>query len=126
MIGGTDAALDSVRTALRSMGASSVTLAHSGTRDELHARVEEELDARAEGVVFRFETEPVAFVGDGNGCLTGKRLRRLERGEPDSGGRRRAFAVPGSDYEIPARLAVIAIGYEPNSAAAGGDGRACG
>jgi len=113
VIGGTDAALDSVRTALR-MGASSVTLACSGTREELAARAEEETDARAEGVVFRFETEPVAFTGDAAGHLTGVRLRRLERGESDAGGRRRAFAVLGSDYEIPARLAVIAIGYEPD------------
>jgi glutamate synthase (NADPH/NADH) small chain len=113
VIGGTDAALDSVRTALR-MGASSVTLAYSGTREELDARAEGELDARAEGVVFRFETEPVAFTGDAEGRLTGVRLRRLERGEPDANGRRRAFAVPGSEYEIPARLAIIAVGYEPD------------
>jgi glutamate synthase (NADPH/NADH) small chain len=113
VIGGTDAAMDSVRTALR-MGASSVTLAYSGTREELAARAEEETDARAEGVIFRFQTEPVAFTGDADGRLTGVRLRRLERGEPDASGRRRAFAVPGSDFEIPARLAVIAVGYEPD------------
>ncbi|HLZ70804.1 MAG TPA: FAD-dependent oxidoreductase [Dehalococcoidia bacterium] len=113
VIGGTDAAMDSVRTALR-MGASSVTLACSGTREELAARAEEETDARAEGVLFRFETEPVAFTGDAEGRLTGVRLRRLERGEVDDGGRLRRFAVPGSDFEIPARLAVIAIGYEPD------------
>lgn len=113
VIGGTDAALDSVRTALR-MGAGSVTLAYSGTREELDARAEGEADARAEGVVFRFETEPVAFTGDSEGRLSGVRLRRIERSEPDASGRRRTFAVPDSEYEIPARLAVIAVGYEPD------------
>ena len=113
VIGGTDAALDSVRTALR-MGAASVTLAYSGTREELDARAEGETDARAEGVVFRFETEPVAFTGDAEGRLTGVRLRRVQRSEPDASRRRRSFAIPDSEFEIPARLAVIAVGYEPD------------
>jgi glutamate synthase (NADPH/NADH) small chain len=77
------------------------------------ARDEEEKDARAEGVVFRFRTEPVAFIGDAIGRLVGVRFRRLEE-EITTGasGRRRVFAVPDSEFEVPASVAVIAVGYD--------------
>jgi glutamate synthase (NADPH/NADH) small chain len=111
VIGGGDPAMDCVRAALR-LGASAVTLVFSGRSTDLHARAEEGEDARAEGVAFRFESEPVAFLGDRAGRLAAVRCRRLEYGEPSRGGRRRAFAVQGSEFEIPATLGVIAIGYD--------------
>jgi len=111
VIGGSDAAMDSVRVALR-MGSQSVTLVFTGGVEELMARAEEEEDARAEGVTFRFEVEPIEFVGDAAGRLVAIRFRRLEKGPTDAKGRRRIFAVPGSEFELPASVAVIAVGYD--------------
>lgn len=111
VIGGGDPAMDCVRAALR-LGASAVTLLFSGKAEALHARAEEEEDARAEGVVFRFESEPIEFVGDRAGRLAAIRCRRVEQGEPGKRGKRRTFAVHGSEFEIPATMAVIAVGYE--------------
>ncbi|MHB8574225.1 MAG: FAD-dependent oxidoreductase [Dehalococcoidia bacterium] len=112
VIGGGDPAMDAVRASLR-LGASSVTMAFSGKGEELHARAEEEEDARAEGVSFRFECEPVEFLGDALGRLAGVRFRRVEHGAGQNG-RQRSFAVPDSEFDLPATMAVLALGYEPD------------
>ncbi len=111
VIGGTDAAMDSVRAALR-LGSSAVTLVFSGSVDDIHARAEEEEDARAEGVVFRLGSEPIEFLGDAAGRLAAVRFRRVERSAPDSKGRVRSFGVPDSEFALPASIAVIAVGYD--------------
>jgi len=113
VIGGGDSALDSVRAALR-LGASSVTLVFSGSAEEIHGRAAEEEDARAEGVVFRLQSEPVEFIGDAAGRIRAVRFRRLERGETERNGRTRWFAVPDSEFEVPADMAVVAVGYDPD------------
>lgn len=113
VIGGGHAAMDAVRAALR-LGASAVTLLFSGTADEIHARAEEEDDARAEGVVFRCQSEPVEFIGDESRILGAVRARRVEQTTTSRRGRTRTFAVAGSEFELPASVAVIALGYEPD------------
>ncbi len=113
VIGGGDAAMDAVRAALR-LGASAVTLLFSGMASEIHARAAEEEDARAEGVVFRCESEPVEFFGDSAGKLATIRARRVEQATSRAGSRTRAFGVVGSEFELPATMAVIALGYEPD------------
>jgi glutamate synthase (NADPH/NADH) small chain len=113
VIGGGDAAMDSVRAALR-MGAAAVSLAFHGSRHDMTGRAEEVEDARAEGVSFRFQLEPVAFVGDPAGRLAAVRFRRLEQAEAERDGRRRSFALPDSEFELPATIAVMAVGYEPD------------
>jgi glutamate synthase (NADPH/NADH) small chain len=111
VVGGSDAAVDAVRAALR-LGASSVTLAFSGDRHEMAARDEEEEEARAEGVIFRFGVEPIAFHGDGNGRLTQVRFARVEREHGRRGARARTFIVPDSEFTLPADMVVVAVGYE--------------
>ena len=108
VLGGSDAAVDAVRAALR-LGASSVTLAFSGSRNEMDARGEEEEEARAEGVVFRFGVEAVAFGGN-DGKLSSVRFARVEHGERDK--RKRGFVVEGSEFTLPADMAIVAVGYE--------------
>jgi glutamate synthase (NADPH) small chain len=110
VIGGSDAAIDAVRAALR-LGASSVTLAFSGGRAEMDARAEEEEEARAEGVVFRFGVEPVGFAGQ-DGKLGSVRFARVEREHGARDSRRRTFTVEGSEFTLPADMAIVAVGYE--------------
>jgi len=78
------------------------------------ARVEEVKHAEEEGIRFNFLTAPVRYVGDDRGRLKGLVLQRLTLGEPDASGRRRPVPVPGSEFEVEAELAVVAIGQSPN------------
>jgi len=53
-------------------------------------------------------------LGDEKGWLTGVRCIRMELGEPDVKGRRRPIEVKGSEFDIPAQVAVIGIGTTSN------------
>jgi glutamate synthase (NADPH/NADH) small chain len=113
VIGGGNTAMDAVRTALR-LGAQSATIVYRRSEVEMPARVEEVKHAREEGVQFLTLANPVAFLGDDRGWLTGLKCQRMTLGEPDKSGRRRPQPVPGSEFEIPAQVAVVAVGNQGN------------
>ena len=113
VIGGGNVAMDAVRTALR-LGAKEAVVYYRRSRVEMPARVEEVKHAEEEGIRFNFLTAPVRYVGDDRGRLKGLVLQRLTLGEPDASGRRRPVPVPGSEFEVEAELAVVAIGQSPN------------
>jgi len=113
VIGGGNTAMDAVRTALR-LGAATATIVYRRSEAEMPARLEEVKHAREEGVRFQFLTSPVEFLDDGRGWLDGLRCVRMALGEPDASGRRRPVPVPGSEFVIPARMAVIAVGNRGN------------
>src|SRR5581483_2698234 len=75
---------------------------------------EEVRHARDEGVRFLCLTNPVAFLGDERGSLRGVRCLRMELGAPDASGRRSPVPVPGSEFELPVQMAVIALGTGAN------------
>jgi glutamate synthase (NADPH/NADH) small chain len=113
VIGGGNTAMDAVRTALR-LGARTATIVYRRSEVEMPARVEEVKHAREEGVQFLTLANPVAFLGDDRGWLTGLKCQRMTLGEPDKSGRRRPQPVPGSEFEIPAQVAVVAVGNQGN------------
>ncbi len=113
VIGGGNTALDSVRVALR-LGAKKGSIFYRRTESEMPARVEEIEHAKEEGVSFQFLNSPVAFQGDDKGWLKGIKLIQMELGEPDSSGRRRPIPIPGSEYDIPVDLTIVAIGNGSN------------
>jgi len=113
VIGGGNTALDSVRVALR-LGAATGTIYYRRTENEMPARLEEVHHAKAEGVRFEFLTNPIAFIGDQSGWLKAMRLNRMELGEPDQSGRRRPVTIPGSEFEVPVDLVIVAIGNGSN------------
>ena len=113
VIGGGNTALDSVRVALR-LGAATGTIYYRRTENEMPARLEEIHHAKEEGVRFEFLTNPIEFVGDEQGRLNMIRLLRMELGEPDDSGRRRPVPIPGSEFETPIDLVIIAIGNGSN------------
>lgn len=78
------------------------------------ARKEEIHHAKEEGIEFIYLSNPVEFVGDKNGWLTGVKVQKMELGEPDSSGRRRPIPISGSEYIIDIDMAVIAIGNGSN------------
>ena len=113
VIGGGNVAMDAVRTALR-LGATKASIYYRRSRIEMPARVEEVKHAEEEGIEFNFLTVPVRYLGNDKGRLTGMVLQRLTLGEPDASGRRRPVPIPGSEFEVEAELAVVAIGQSPN------------
>ena len=113
VIGGGNTALDSIRTALR-LGAREALLIYRRSEAEMPARAEEVHHARDEGIRFLTLTNPVELLGDGEGRLRAARCVRMELGEPDESGRRQSSPVPGSEFEIPLEMAVIAVGTGAN------------
>ena len=113
VVGGGNVAMDSARTALR-LGAEKVYLIYRRSREEMPARIEEIHHAEEEGVIFRYLTNPVRYVGDAEGRVSGAQCLRMELGEPDQSGRRRPVPVPGSEHVVDVDTVVVAIGNGPN------------
>ena len=113
VFGAGNTAMDAARTALR-LGADPVTIAYRRTRDEMPARAEEVSHAEAEGVVLETLVAPLELFGDDDAHLVGVRLQRMALGEPGPDGRRRPEPVAGSERELAADVAIIAIGNDPN------------
>jgi glutamate synthase (NADPH/NADH) small chain len=113
VVGGGNTAMDAVRTSRR-LGARTATLVYRRSEDEMPARAEEVKHAREEGIEFRMLTNPVEFLGDNKGWLMGAVCVRMELGEPDASGRRRPVAVKGSEFVLPANVAIIGVGTTAN------------
>jgi glutamate synthase (NADPH/NADH) small chain len=113
VVGGGNTAMDAVRTACR-LGARVSYLIYRRTEAEMPARAEEAHHAKDEGIQFLCLTNPVAFLGDDQGWLRAVRCIRMELGEPDESGRRSPVPLPGSEFELPIRMAVVALGTSAN------------
>jgi glutamate synthase (NADPH/NADH) small chain len=113
VIGGGNVAMDSVRTALR-LGAENAYIIYRRTEVEMPARKEEVHHAHEEGVQFKLLTNPVAYIGDERGWVTGMKCLRMELGEPDASGRRSPVPIDGSEYVIDVDTVVVAVGTMAN------------
>ncbi len=113
VVGGGNTAMDAVRTARR-LGARTATLVYRRSEAEMPARAEEVKHAREEGVEFRMLTNPIEFIGDEKGWLTGAKCVRMELDEPGPDGRRRPVEVRGSAFVLPASVVIIGVGTTAN------------
>lgn len=113
VVGGGNTALDGIRTSLR-LGARKAYLIYRRSEKEMPARVEEVRHAKEEGVELHMLTNPVEFLGDDKGNLVAARCVKMTLGEPDASGRRRPMPLPGSQYDIPLSMVVIAAGTSAN------------
>jgi glutamate synthase (NADPH/NADH) small chain len=113
VIGGGNTALDTIRSARR-LGARKAYVIYRRSEAEMPARAEEAKHAREEGIEFHMLTNPIEFLGDGDGWLKAVRCVRMELGEPDASGRRRPAPIAGSEFDLPLSVAVIAIGTSAN------------
>jgi glutamate synthase (NADPH/NADH) small chain len=111
VIGGGNTALDAARTALR-LGAKRVNMIYRRSEKEMPGRAEEIHHAKDEGIQIQTLTNPVAYLGEER--VQAVRVLRMELGEPDSSGRRRPIPIPGSEFDIPASVVIIAIGTTAN------------
>lgn len=108
VVGGGDVAMDSVRTAARLSGDARVTLVYRRDRAEMPADAEEVRGAEEEGIRFVFRKAPFELVGSSR--VEGLRVRSVELGAPDEGGRRRPVPQPGSEETIPCDTVIVAVG----------------
>lgn len=113
VIGGGNVAMDSARCALR-LGGEKVYIVYRRSHGELPAREEEVENAEEEGVIFRFLTNPLGFVGDDRGYVKQMECIRMELGERDASGRRSPVPVDGSEFLLNVETVVVAIGQTPN------------
>jgi glutamate synthase (NADPH/NADH) small chain len=113
VIGAGNTAMDAARCAMRA-GSEEVTVVYRRSDAEMTARVEEYEHAIEEGVQFKWLNNPIEFLDDGNGWVSGMRCQRMELGEPDEDGRRRPVPVEGSEYVLDVNNVIVAIGTSPN------------
>jgi glutamate synthase (NADPH/NADH) small chain len=113
VVGGGNTAMDAVRTSRR-LGARSATLVYRRSEAEMPARIEEVKHARQEGIEFRMLTNPIEFIGDEKGWLTGVRCTKMQLGEPDQSGRRSPVEIKGSEHILPCNVAIIGVGTTAN------------
>lgn len=112
VVGGGNTAMDMAREAVR-LGAREVTVLYRRTGAEMPAYRHEVDEAKAEGVRFAWLTVPVRFLGEHR--LEAVECRHMRLGEPDASGRRRPEPVPGTEFTLPADLAILAIGQRPRA-----------
>ncbi len=113
VVGGGNVAMDAVRTALR-LGAEKAYLIYRRSREEMPARVEEIHHAEAEGVEFLLLCNPLRYVGNSKGWLTGVECVRMALGEADASGRRSPQIVKGSEFLLDIDTAIVAVGTGAN------------
>jgi glutamate synthase (NADPH/NADH) small chain len=101
--GGGNTAIDAACAAKR-LGADSVSLVYRRSEQEMPAFAFEIEHARHEGIQFLFQAEPAALQP---GAIA---FRRIELGAPDSSGRRRPEAIPGSEFPLACATVIAAIG----------------
>ena len=112
VLGGGDTAMDCLRTARRAGAQSAVCLYRRDFANMPGSR-KEYYNALEEGAEFQFLTNPVAILGDDHGTVTGVRCVRMELGAPDASGRSKPRAVPGSEFDAPVDLVLVAYGFDP-------------
>lgn len=111
VIGCGNVAMDCCRTARRLSKRGRVVVAYRRIEASAPADPEEIRAARAEGVEFEFLCAPKSIMVE-NGRVVGIELVRMHQTEPDASGRRAVRPLPGSEFCIPCRHVIAAIGQK--------------
>lgn len=110
VIGGSSAAIDAARTALR-FGATEVTVVYRRTRAEMLASPDEIEAALSEGLKTCFLAAPSRIIGR-NGEVQLECIR-TRLGAMDASGRRRPEPVKNSEFSMSFDTIIVAIGQRP-------------
>ena len=114
VIGGGNTAMDAARTAQRLTGAPTLVV-YRRTRAEMPADVEEVNDLLLEGNRLEELAVPQRLHIE-HGRITGLECLRAKLEDPGPDGRRRAVAVEGTSFMIPASFVIEAIGQRSDVA----------
>ncbi|MBE0426546.1 MAG: FAD-dependent oxidoreductase [Nitrospirae bacterium] len=110
VIGGGHTAVDAARTCIR-LGSEDVTIMYRRTAGEMPAGKAEVKEAEHEGVKFMYLTAPVEFSGRGSV----KKVKCIKMRLSGEGRRSKPVPLEGSEFEIEAEAAILAIGYNPKA-----------
>jgi glutamate synthase (NADPH/NADH) small chain len=102
--------MDCVRTAIR-QGAASVTCLYRRDKANMPGSLREVHHAEEEGVVFKWLSSPLAFLG--NTAVEGVKVQQMQLGQPDSLGRQQPEVVHDATYTLKADAVILALGFEP-------------
>jgi len=108
VIGGGNSAIDSARVALRK-GAKEIHVFYRREKQDMPALAEEIEAAEQEGIQIHVLSAPTKVVGK-DGKVTGIECVRMELKEFDNSGRRRPYAIEGSEYITDVDTIIEAIG----------------
>jgi NADPH-dependent glutamate synthase beta subunit-like oxidoreductase len=112
VVGGGNVAVDAARTA-KCLGAEDVAILYRRSVEEMPANSWEVKEAENEGVKVEFLISPKRVLGK-NGKVTGVECVRMQLGEPDESGRKKAFPVEGSEFKRDVDMVILAIGEAPD------------
>ncbi len=115
VLGGGDTAMDCLRTAVR-QGAAKTTCAYRRDERNMPGSAKEVANARAEGVEFLWNLQPLSVEVDAQKRVTGVRVVQTRMGEPDESGRSRPEVIAGSEQVIEADAIIQAFGFRPDPA----------
>ena len=104
--------MDALRVALRA-GASDVLCIYRRDRENMPADPKEFENAAEEGARFLFLSEPRALAGNEDGAVVRLSCVRTGLGAPDPSGRPELKPVPGSQFDVPAEVVLVAYGFAP-------------
>jgi glutamate synthase (NADPH) small chain len=120
VLGAGDTAMDCLRTAVR-YGAREALCVYRRDEGDMPASRREYENAVEEGARFVFQAAPIAVLGNDQHQVTGLRVVRTELGLMDSTGPRPFLVRSGSEFDLPADLIVLALGFEPLACPHSGD-----
>ncbi len=118
VVGGGNVAMDAARTVMRLGGQSRIVYRRG--ENELPARAEEVQHAKEEGVIFNLLQNPVRFLGDDQGWVSGAECIQMALGACDASGRCRPIPVEGSEFVLSCDAVIMALGTIANPRAAKG------
>jgi glutamate synthase (NADPH) small chain len=112
VLGGGDTAMDCLRTAIR-CGAHEAICVYRRDLENMPGSRREYLNAVEEGAEFMFLTNAISLSGNAIGDVCEATCVRMELGESDAKGRRRPRPIPGSEFNLPIDVVLIAYGFDP-------------
>ena len=110
VVGAGNTAIDAATIAKR-LGAERVVIVYRRSQQEMPAYDFEYTFIKNEGVEFRFLTQPIEVLTDGD-RVTGLKCVTMELGDPEPDGRRRPRPLADSEFVLPCDQAIMAIGQE--------------
>ena len=113
VIGGGSVAMDCIESASK-LGARDVYLVYRRSFAQMPAEEDERLAALRLGIHFLLLNQPVDYLTDSGGKVTGVKLIRTQLGDPDDSGRRRPMEIKGSEWVLNVDFVVEAIGQIPD------------
>jgi glutamate synthase (NADPH/NADH) small chain len=112
VLGGGDTAMDALRIALRA-GARDAVCIYRRDQENMPADPKELENAIEEGARVLFQSQPVEIIGNLSEEVIQVRCVRTQSGAADESGRITAQPRPGTEFEVPAEVVLVAYGFVP-------------